>query len=97
MRKNTQYAHRSNLHPGAHSASQQIRERGEELHSTVTEWIERRPIQSVLLSLGAGLVLGRLRVRPIESIFLATVAGIGWGFAMSRTGQPSSARGRSDE
>ena len=57
------------------------RELGEYLSDTIRE----KPIQSVLIAAGVGLLLGRFRVRPFESMLLAAGTGVACGLLWSNS------------
>jgi len=46
--------------------------------------IEKQPVATILLSVGAGLLLGRFKVRPIETVLLAAGAGLASGMLLTR-------------
>jgi ElaB/YqjD/DUF883 family membrane-anchored ribosome-binding protein len=67
------------------------RELGEYLSDTIRE----KPIQSVLLAAGVGLLLGRFRVRPFESMLLAAGTGVACGLLWSNSAlSPEGNRGQ---
>jgi len=90
MRKNAPFPKKatSRFLDEAETVSREIADSGAAVGNAFSQWIGRKPLQSVLLALGAGLLLGRIRVRPVETIVLAAVAGLGCGFALARAQQP---------
>ena len=67
------------------------RELGEYFSDTIRE----KPIQSVLIAAGVGLLLGRFRVRPFESMLLAAGTGVACGLLWSNsTLNPEGNRGQ---
>ena len=53
------------------------------LRNILAEEIRKRPLTSVLATLGLGFFLGRYRVRPVETVLLAGGAGLLAGLALS--------------
>ena len=45
------------------------------LTATLAKRIRGRPVESVLVALGAGLLLGRFKARPVETVLLTSAAG----------------------
>ena len=56
-----------------------------ELGQYLSDTIREKPIQSVLIAAGVGLLLGRFRVRPFESMLLAAGTGIACGLLWSNS------------
>ena len=50
-----------------------------ELGEYLSDTIRQKPIQSVLIAAGVGLLLGRFRVKPFESMLLAASTGLACG------------------
>ena len=66
-----------------------------ELGEYLTDTIREKPIQSVLIAAGVGLLLGRFRVRPFESMLLAAGTGVACGLLWSHsTLNPEGNRGQ---
>ena len=54
------------------------------LQDFLAKEIVKRPLLSVLATLGLGFFLGRYRVRPVETVLLAGGTGLLAGLALSR-------------
>ena len=66
-----------------------------ELGEYLTDTIQEKPIQSVLIAAGVGMLLGRFRVRPFESMLLAAGTGLACGLLWSNsTLNPQGNRGQ---
>ena len=51
--------------------------------ATLAKGIRGRPVESVLVALGAGLLLGRFKARPVETVLLSSVAGFFVGMTLA--------------
>ncbi len=83
---------------GSHDAETSLKSAGgmisdclQDFSMTLAKGIRGRPITWVLGALGAGLLLGRFKVRPVETVILASAAGLAAGLTLGngRCGVPA--------
>lgn len=71
----------SKVKEATHGASEAL----EGFQESLIAGIRERPVESVLLALGAGLLLGRFRVRPVEALVVTGVVGLVSGMCLTRS------------
>lgn len=67
-----------------HDVRQLVSRGCRDLQSTLAKGIRRRPLTAVLATLGVGFLIGRYRVRPVETVVLACGTGLIAGLVLSK-------------